>query len=198
MFEIEEGNPEVLIPVDTFVTDQSADYNFELQPKKKYRILANAPEYLANEVNLNTMTLHEGHNDLEINIDIFIERIILNLPIILNNIYYDYDKADLRAESMTELDKLLKILTDNPQITIRVGSHTDSNGSEKYNKDLSERRAKSVMVYLIEKGVPTVRLEWYGYGESELMVYPELSDEDEQQNRRSEFRITSFNFAQPQ
>ena len=188
----------MLIPVDTFVTDQSADYNFELQPKKKYRILANAPEYLANEVNLNTMTLHEGHNDLEINIDIFIERIILNLPIILNNIYYDYDKADLRAESMTELDKLLKILTDNPQITIRVGSHTDSNGSEKYNKDLSERRAKSVMVYLIEKGVPTVRLEWYGYGESELMVYPELSDEDEQQNRRSEFRITSFNFAQPQ
>lgn len=198
LFEVEEGNPEVLIPLDTFVTDQSADYNFQLQPNKKYRIIANAPEYLANEETFNTEGMKPGKNDIEKNIDIYLERIIIDLPIILNNIYYDYDKAELRPESVAELDKLMKLLKDNPQITIRVGSHTDSNGSEKYNKDLSERRAKSVMVYLIEKGMTGMRLEWYGYGESELMIYPELSDEDEQQNRRSEFRITSFSFQQPQ
>ncbi len=197
LFVIDPDNPEILIPLDTFVTDQNADYTFQLKPNKRYKIVANAPEYLANEENFDTKGMKPGKNDIEKNIDIFIERIIIGLPIVLNNIYYDFDKAELRPESQAELDALLKTLTDNPQIVIRVGSHTDSNGSEKYNKDLSERRAKSVMEYLISKNTDPARLEWFGYGESTLMIYPELSDEDEQLNRRSEFRITSFNFNQP-
>ncbi len=183
-----------LIPVDTFQTDQSANYNFPLEIDKEYKIVANAPEYLANEENLNTFGLKED-TDFEKNIDIYLERIIIAFPIVLNNIYYDFDYDTLRKESKEELQgRLKKTMDDNPQIVIEIGSHTDSNGSEKYNKDLSERRAKSVVKYLVGLGVKADRLSWYGYGESDLLIYPELTDEDEQLNRRSEFRIMAIDY----
>lgn len=183
-----------LIPIDTFQTDQSANYNFPLEVEKEYKIIANAPEYLANEENLNTFGLKED-TDFEKNIDIYLERIELIVPIVLNNIYYDFDSDDLRPESKAELDlNLKKTMSDNPNIIVEIGSHTDSNGSEQYNKKLSERRAKSVVEYLIEIGIDPGRLRWFGYGESDLLIYPELTDEDEQMNRRSEFRIMSIDF----
>ena len=182
-----------LIPIDTFRTAQNAEYNFNLEPDKEYKIIANAPEYLANEEEFDTRGLEED-TDLERNIDIFLERIEINLPIVLNNIYYDFDKYDLRVESVNELTNLMKILDQNKNISIQIGSHTDSNGSEPYNKTLSENRAKAVVSFLIENGVNPDRLAWYGFGESQLLIYPELSDQDEQINRRSEFRIKSINF----
>lgn len=190
LFEIDfEGD---LIPVDTFRTDQSAEYNFPLVPDKEYKVLGNAPEYLANEENFNTNNRDES--DIEMNIDIELERIIIDEVISLENIYYDFDKSDLRVESVEELDSLIALLTINPNITIQIGSHTDSNGSEPYNKSLSERRAESVVRYLIENGISGDRLEWYGWGESQLLVYPEMSDEDEQLNRRTEFQILTIDF----
>ena len=82
----------------------------------------------------------------------------------------------------------------NDNIIIQIGSHTDSNGTEPYNKNLSENRAKSVITYLIDNGISGDRVMWYGFGESQLLIYPELSDEDEQLNRRSEFRIKSIDY----
>ena len=182
-----------LIPVDTFRTDQSASYNFALEKEKDYKILGNAPEYLANEVDLSTSGLNET-TDFEVNIDIELERIIIEKPITLNNIYYDFDKYDLRDESVTELQRLTELLNQNGNITIQIGSHTDSNGTEKYNKTLSENRAKSVVTFLIENGITPKRLNWFGFGESELLFYPEKNDEEEQLNRRTEFRILSIDF----
>ncbi|MCB9231810.1 MAG: OmpA family protein [Bacteroidia bacterium] len=187
------GEDPQLVPLDTFKTDQNAEYNFPLEANREYKIIANAPEYLANEENFNTNGLTED-TDLEKNIDIFLERIEIDVPIVLNHIYYDFDKSDLRPESEDELNKLIHLLSLNSNIKIEIGSHTDSNGSEDYNKSLSERRAASVVKYLVENGVKGERLTWYGYGESQLLIYPELSDEDEQINRRSEFRIKSIQF----
>jgi peptidoglycan-associated lipoprotein len=182
-----------LIPLDTAKADQSASYNFELECNKKYKVVANAREYLANEEEFETKTT-DPKNDIEINISIELERILIEEPIILNNIFYDFDKADLRESSKEELNKLRGILEKNPHIAIQIGSHTDTNGSESYNKDLSERRAQSAVLFLMEGGIEGGRLKWFGWGESDPDVFPEMSDEDEQKNRRTEFRIQCMDY----
>ncbi|HHG84908.1 MAG TPA: hypothetical protein ENJ82_09190 [Bacteroidetes bacterium] len=191
LFEIDfEGD---LIPLDTFRTDQSAEYNFEVECEKDYKVLGNAPEYLANEVEFSTKGA-KGVNDIELNVDIKLEQIIINKAIVLNNIYYDFDKWDLREASVEELERLKLILVENGNISIQLGSHTDSNGSEPYNKKLSENRAKEAVKFLIENGINPDRLKWYGFGESELIFFPEKNDEEEQKNRRTEFQIYSIDF----
>jgi len=182
-------------PIDTFKTSQNAYYEFTLSPNTDYKIVGNAPEYLANEVLLSTKDLPKCKDtELEADVDIFLEGIEIDKPIVLQNIYYDFDKADLRPESVDELEKLIKLLNDNPSIVIQIGSHTDTNGTERYNIKLSDRRAKSVVDYLKEKGIAKSRLSAFGFGESDPMIYPELSDSDEQANRRTEFRIKSMDF----
>ncbi len=137
-------------------------------------------------------------------------------PIELPNIFYDFAKADLRPESMVALDGLVETLNDNPNITIELGAHTDSRGSDVDNISLSQRRAQSVVDYLIQKGIATDRLTAKGYGESApktvdaklVQQYPflkdgviltddyilKLPDSDLQEiahqvNRRTEFRV---------
>lgn len=192
LFEVDfEGD---LVPIDTFTTDQGAAYNFELECEKDYKVIGNAPEYLAQEENFTTKGA-KGENNLELNLTIEVERIFIDKAILLNNIYYDFDKYDLRPESQNELSRLTKLLNDNPQITIQLGSHTDSNGSESYNKTLSENRAKSAVKYLMDQGIKGDRLTWFGFGESQLIYSPEQNDEQEQANRRTEFRILSIDYA---
>lgn len=182
-----------LIPLDTFRTDQSASYNFQLETDTDYKILGNAPEYLANEEELTTKDLKES-TDFEINVNIELDRIIIEEPIVLNDIYYDFDEYFIREDAEPELKRLVDLLNKNGNITIRVGSHTDSNGSEPYNKELSENRARSAVEFLISNGINPERLEWFGYGESELIYFPEKDDREEQMNRRSEFRILSIDY----
>jgi peptidoglycan-associated lipoprotein len=182
-----------LAPIDTFRTDQSGYYQFSLEQNKNYKFVGIAPEYLANEVEVSTKDITKT-TTLEADIDIFLDRIDLNRPIVLQNIYYDFDSSALRPESVSELNRLIKILTDNPSISILLSSHTDTNGSEAYNLKLSNRRAKSVLDYLLTNGVDGERLTSFGFGESRPLVYPELSDADEQANRRTEFRINSLNW----
>jgi peptidoglycan-associated lipoprotein len=182
-----------LTPVDTFRTDQTGRYNFVLERDKDYKMVGTAPDYLANEVSVSTLNIEES-TDFERDIDIYLDRIDIGKPIVLENIYFDFDSATLRPESFVVLDRLVKLLMDNPQISIQIGGHTDTNGTEKYNQRLSDRRAKVVVNYLVEQAIDADRLTWFGYGESQPMIYPELSDSDEQANRRTEFRINSVNW----
>ncbi len=94
----------------------------------------------------------------------------IDRPIELPNIFYDFNKYDLRPESMVSLDKLVETLNDNPNVTIELMSHTDSRDTEEYNYELSQMRAQSVVEYLIEKGIETDRLSAKGYGESSPKV----------------------------
>jgi outer membrane protein OmpA-like peptidoglycan-associated protein len=183
-----------LIPLDTFNTDQSAQYRFSLKPGKDYKLIGNAPEYLANEVQVSTRDATQSA-DLEADIDIYLDRIEIARPIVLQNIYFDYDKYDIRPDAAVELDRLAVILERNPTLRILIGAHTDTNGTEAYNIKLSNNRAKAVVEYLRQKGIDPRRLTWVGYGESQPLIYPELSDEDEQANRRAEFRILSIDLA---
>ena len=89
----------------------------------------------------------------------------ISAPVLIENIFYDFDKATLRPESATALDELVKLLNDNPHVTIELSAHTDYKGSDIYNERLSQRRAESVVRYLIEHGIASDRLTPKGYGE---------------------------------
>ena len=116
-------------------------------------------------------------------------------PIVVKNIYYEYDKFALLDSSKTVIDTtMFKILMDNPDIVIEIGSHTDAIGSDAYNDKLSQKRAQSVVDYLIGKGIARKRLQAKGYGEKEPIAPNKNADgsdnpEGRQMNRRTEFRI---------
>jgi outer membrane protein OmpA-like peptidoglycan-associated protein len=112
--------------------------------------------------------------------------------VVLKNIFYDFDKYDLKDESMAELGKLISFLNKNPKIRIEVGGHTDNVGGKQYNQQLSEKRAKSVYDYLIQKGIASTRLEFKGYGDTKA-VADNSTDAGRSQNRRTEFTILSVN-----
>ena len=106
----------------------------------------------------------------------------------LNNVFFDFDKWDLRPESFIELDRVVKLLNENPAIEIEMSAHTDSRGSDDYNIKLSDNRARSVMEYILSKGIATHRIISQGYGETRPVV-PNDTDENRQLNRRVEFKI---------
>ena len=108
----------------------------------------------------------------------------------LENIFFEFDKAELLPKSKTELDKLVDILTDYPFLKIEIGGHTDNVGSQDYNKKLSEQRAKSVVDYLIDEDVNDVRVSYSGYG-SERPITSNATEEGRARNRRVEFVIIS-------
>ena len=90
----------------------------------------------------------------------------ISAPVLIENIFYDFNKATLRPESATALDKLVQTLKENPNVTIELSAHTDCRGSDQYNERLSQRRAESVVNYLIAHGIAADRLTPKGYGES--------------------------------
>ena len=121
----------------------------------------------------------------------------ISAPVLIKNIFYDFNKATLRPESKQALDKLVKTLNDNPNVTIELSAHTDSRGSDSYNEQLSQRRAESVVAYLIANGIAADRLTPKGYGESKpkftddvINALPEEEQEQyHQMNRRTEFKV---------
>lgn len=112
--------------------------------------------------------------------------------IILRNIFYDFSKATLRDASRAELERLHKILIDHPELRIRILGHTDNVGSDEYNRKLSDERAKSVVDYLVKRGIAADRLEWKGLGETAPIDSNETPD-GRQANRRTEFEILQIN-----
>jgi len=136
-------------------------FSFPLERGVSYVMLAGTKGYLNARQEFTSDTAEE---DAEYGIDFILASI--SKPNILENIFYDFDKATLRPESRTALDELAGMLRDNPNITIEMASHTDRHGTDEYNISLSQRRAKSVVDYLIESGIAPERLQAQGYGES--------------------------------
>ncbi len=197
------------------VARNDGSFSFPLQRGVSYVMLAGAKGYLNAKQEFTSDTAEE---DAEYGIDFILASI--NKPNIVENIFYDFDKSDLRPESKEALNEVIQMLRDNPNITIEMASHTDRKGSDEYNIALSERRAKSVVDYLIESGIPADRLQYQGYGESRPKTvtkriareYPQfqegqvldeefiltLSEEDQevadQINRRTEFQVLSVDY----
>ncbi|ADY50690.1 OmpA/MotB domain protein [Pseudopedobacter saltans DSM 12145] len=114
----------------------------------------------------------------------------------IENIYYDFDKWNIRPDAAVELDKLVKILKDNPTIWIELGSHTDSRGKDAYNLNLSQKRAESAVGYIVSRGIDKNRIAARGYGETQLLNRcsngVECTEEEHQLNRRTEFKIVKY------
>jgi outer membrane protein OmpA-like peptidoglycan-associated protein/tetratricopeptide (TPR) repeat protein len=116
--------------------------------------------------------------------------IITEKEVILQPIYFEYDKSNITQEGATELDKLVQVMNEYPTMVIFAKSHTDNRGSDKYNLNLSDRRAKSTVQYLVSKGISKERISGQGFGESEPKVTCDTCTEEQHaQNRRSEFLI---------
>lgn len=197
------------------VARNDGSFSFALQRGVKYVMLAGAKGYLNQKQEFASDSTMEDAN-------YWVEFILpsISKPSVVENIFYDYDKADLRPESKTALNELIAVLHDNPNVTIEMASHTDRWGSDVYNINLSERRAKSVVDYLVENGISRDRLQPHGYGKSRpktvtkriARLYPQfkegdilteefiktLSEEDQQAadqiNRRTEFSVLSLTY----
>ena len=197
------------------VARDDGSFSFALQRGVRYVMLAGAKGYLNQKQEFASDSTMEDAN-------YWVEFILpsISKPSVVENIFYDYDKADLRPESKTALNELIAVLHDNPNVTIEMASHTDRWGSDAYNINLSERRAKSVVDYLVENGISRDRLQPHGYGKSRpktvtkriARLYPQfkegdilteefiktLSEEDQQAadqiNRRTEFSVLSLTY----
>lgn len=197
-------------------SNEDGYFRYKLKPATDYIYVVSKDGYLNFKGSISTDSLDRSKDFSK---DIFLKP--YKDPIELENILYDFGSAELRQESKLELNKLVEILNDNPNIVIELAAHTDMVGDDKSNLDLSQRRAKSVVDYLIEKGVSPERLQPKGYGESKPKTidkryasrFPFLKEgdilneefisrlmsEDDQQvanqiNRRTEFQVTSSNY----
>lgn len=197
------------------VARDDGSFSFALQRGVKYVMLAGAKGYLNQKQEFASDSTMEDAN-------YWVEFILpsISKPSVVENIFYDYDKADLRPESKTALNELIAVLHDNPNVTIEMASHTDRWGSDAYNINLSERRAKSVVDYLVENGISRDRLQPHGYGKSRpktvtkriARLYPQFKEDDilteefiktfseedqqaaDQINRRTEFSVLSLTY----
>ena len=162
-------------------------YLISLPSGKNYGITVKATGYLFHSENLNIppTTIYQ-----EIEKDIKLKKMEVGSTIVLNNIFFDFDKSTLRNESFSELERLLKLLNDYPSLKIEISGHTDNRGTAAYNKTLSENRAKAVVDYLVGKGINKDRLTYMGYG-FDKPVATNDTDEGRQLNRRTEFKIIS-------
>jgi len=163
----------------------SGKYLVTLPSGKNYGIAVKRDGYLFHSENFN---LPEGADYQEFTKDVALKKIEVGSVIVLKNIFFDFDKATIRPESANELERLIKLLNDNPSIKIELGSHTDSKGSDEYNMKLSDNRSKSVVEYLIAKGISATRLVAKGYGETKPIDTND-TDAGRQNNRRTEFKI---------
>ena len=188
-------------------------FQFNLQRGVKYVMMAGAKGYMNGKQEFVSDMAEE---DAEYAVDFILAA--MTKPQVIENIFYDFDKASLRAESKAALDSMVTILKDNPQIVIEMASHTDRWGSNEYNLKLSDRRAKSVVDYLIAAGVDASRLRPKGYGKTRpktvtkriARLYPQFKEGDtlteefisklekpdqdaaDQINRRTELQVMSW------
>ncbi|RSK46722.1 OmpA family protein [Hymenobacter perfusus] len=164
-----------------------------------YSLVADRPGYFTARNSLSTIgrkpaqdALPDPMNDVKVPVTLTLTKIVKNKAIVVDNIFYDYDKADIRPDAALELDKLIETLNDNPKITIELSSHTDSRGKDAYNLALSQRRAESAVAYIVSKGVDKARITAKGYGESRPVLKAAKTEEEYQRNRRTEFKVTKI------
>jgi len=185
---------DIKIGDDTIVN--GIPYFFSINFDKDYKVTGSVAGYLSGSSTFTTKGIYESDT---LRVDIYLKKFEKEKAYRLKNIYYDYDKWDLRKESEKTLDTLYDLLVENPLIIVELGSHTDIRGSDAYNANLSQKRAESCVNYLIKRGIPKQRIIPKGYGETKTLEdctkHPECPDAGtgdcpcHQINRRTEFKI---------
>ncbi|MEO6760230.1 MAG: OmpA family protein, partial [Saprospiraceae bacterium] len=169
-------------------------FKMELAENTDYNFTASLEGYLANSTKFSTKGMaRDAANPVQTyEIEIVLDKIFRNQEIVLENIYYDYDKWDIRPDAEPTLNRLAEVLRQNPVIHIQLGSHTDCRGNDSYNQTLSQRRAESAVNYLISKGIDGSRLAAIGYGETQPAAdcaCSRCTEAEHQTNRRTTFKV---------
>jgi outer membrane protein OmpA-like peptidoglycan-associated protein len=192
---------DVTLTIENLVDDHSSTiesgekgkFDFPAEYKKSYQIKAVKDGYFSASIVVNT-DLPADKDTLFV--ELVLDKIEVSKSFVLENIYYDFDKWNIRPDAAIELDKLVKILKEYPEIDVELGSHTDSRGSDSYNLKLSQRRAESAVAYIISMGIDESRISAKGYGETKLRNHciegQACTDLEHQLNRRTEFTITKI------
>lgn len=176
-------------------SDEQGRFATELKPGKLYSLKASKNGYFNQELSLSTEGISQPQGrslDTLLQAELRFDKILLNQEIVLENIYYDYNKCDIRADARPTLDSLSLILKKNPNIKIQLASHTDCRGTTSYNEKLSQCRAESAVQYLINTGIEADRMRAKGFGESQpaaSCVCERCTEEEHQKNRRTTFMV---------
>lgn len=178
---------EIILEVDT---KEDGTYEFTVDCNKTYTIIGSKEDFKDDQKKIIT----DNENDHITEVDLFLEPLIVINQIVINPIFFDFDKSNIRTDAQYELEHIVDVLRTHPEMVIKIESHTDSRGRNKYNEKLSDRRAKSTMKYILSRGIEVERIESaIGYGESQLLNKcanrVKCTEEEHQLNRRSYFYI---------
>ena len=170
--------------------DKDGELEMELEANSDYLLKAEKPDYFTLTKRFSTNGVNEPTS---IDLDIPFQEIVVNKSVRIENIYYDFDRWEIRPDAAFELDKIVQLLQDNPNIEIELSSHTDSRGDDAYNMTLSQRRAVAAVRYIVSRGVNKKNIVARGYGETVLVNYCgnyiNCTEEEHQENRRTEFKV---------
>ncbi|MEQ6168025.1 OmpA family protein [Ekhidna sp. MALMAid0563] len=209
----DDGGEEIILPntkvlltadngdvLDEAFTGADGKFNFRVYPEEHYDLIGEKTDYFTVRKDFTTVgktvnrdTLTEFITNVTFETNIMMDPIVLEKAIVLDNIYYDLDKANIRPDAALVLDSLVQIMNDNPEIYIELGSHTDSRADDDYNMKLSQRRAQSAVSYIINEGINSDRIVAKGYGETQLLIKNAKTEEEHQKNRRTEFKVLRYN-----
>ncbi|REE00530.1 OmpA family protein [Marinoscillum furvescens] len=185
--------------LDEVFSGEDGAFRFRVYAEEHYNLIGEKTDYFTTRKEFSTIgksvakeTLTEFITNVTFETEIMMDRIVLEKPIVLNNIYYDLDKANIRPDAAVVLDSLVTIMQDNPDIFIELGSHTDARADDAYNMELSQRRAQSAVQYIIQHGIDPERIVAKGYGETQLIVPNATTEEQHQRNRRTEFKVLRY------
>ncbi|HHP7240664.1 MAG TPA: OmpA family protein [Cyclobacteriaceae bacterium] len=189
-------NQEIL---DEAFTGANGQFEFRVYPEEDYELIAEKIDYFTTRSDFSTVgksvdksKLKEFVTNVTFETKIYLNKIQLEKPIVLKNVYYDFDKWDIRPDAAKELDNLVTIMEDNPEISIELSSHTDARAEDDYNMELSQKRAKSAVDYIISNGISSNRIQAKGYGETKLIIENADTEQEHQINRRTEFKVTEY------
>lgn len=181
LINLETNETESLVSSDSI----SGNYLIVLTQGAEYALYVNRKGYLFRSLNFN-YSVRKDYEPIVLNIDL--EKAAEGTSAVLENIFFDLDKYDLKDKSVTELRKILRFLKENPELRVEISGHTDNSGSDEYNQQLSQRRAQAVFDYLVSKGIAANRLIPKGYGSAHPLA-DNQTEAGRQQNRRIEFKV---------
>lgn len=168
-------------------------YSFTLEDHQPLKVQADATGFISNSAAMGTPADMEEEMMKYPDLCLLPEAPKVDEKFVIENVYYDFNKADLKPASYPALDEIVRMLNTYPNMSIELGAHTDSKGSDTYNMKLSEARAQSVVKYLVEKGIAAERLVAKGYGETAPVAPNEIDGKDNpegrEKNRRTEFKV---------
>ncbi|MBK8491003.1 MAG: OmpA family protein [Saprospirales bacterium] len=178
----------------TQVVGEDGLLSLEIEENRSYQFLATKEGFWNKEATFSSAGLGRDPNNpiQRYELEIVLDQLYADKEIILENIYYDFDRWEIRPDAEPTLNQLARDLQLNPDIRIRMGSHTDCRGTSRYNQELSQRRAQSAVDYLINKGVAADRLQATGFGEevpAVSCICSECTEAQHQTNRRTTFTI---------